>query len=146
VKLLMLTALPKRRTGDSEERIVIITSRGGSLSSQTLVTGSNLSTLVVKLPTNKFTDLRKWRCEPYLMARVAGLRSRTSQRHDHLPVLLDRARVYAALGALDPVIADVKATLSIRAPKRCQQCRVKFADLAFDETLALGKGIAIGGD
>jgi hypothetical protein len=141
VKLPMLTALPKRRTGDSEERIVIITSRGGSLSSQTLVTGS-----IVKLPTNKFTDLRKWRCEPYLMARVAGLRSRTSQRHDHLPVLLDRARVYAALGALDPVIADVKAALSIRAPKRCQQCRVKFADLAFDETLALGKGIAIGGD
>jgi hypothetical protein len=128
VKLPMLTALPKRRTGDSEERIVIITSRGGSLSSQTLVTGSNLSTLVVKLPTNKFTDLRKWRCEPYLMA------------------LLDRARVYAALGALDPGIADVKAALSIRAPKRCQQCRVKFADLAFDETLALGKGIAIGGD
>ena len=124
----MLTALPKRRTGDSEERIVIITSRGGSLSSQTLVTGSNLSTLVVKLPTNKFTDLRKWRCEPYLMA------------------LFDRARVYAALGALDPGIADVKAALSIRAPKRCQQCRVKFADLAFDETLALGKGIAIGGD
>jgi hypothetical protein len=141
VKLPMLTSLPKRRTGDSEERIVIITSRGGSLSSQTLVTGS-----IVKLPTNKFTDLRKWRCEPYLMARVAGLRSRTSQRHDHLPVLLDRARVYAALGALDPVIADVKAALSIRAPKRCQQCRVKFADLAFDETLALGKGIAIGGD
>jgi hypothetical protein len=141
VKLPMLTALPKRRTGDSEERIVIITSRGGSLSSQTLVTGS-----IVKLPTNKFTDLRKWRCEPYLMARVAGLRSRTSQRHDHLPVLLDRARVYAALGALDPVIADVKAALSIRAPKRCQQYRVKFADLAFDETLALGKGIAIGGD
>ena len=115
MKLPMLTSLPKRRTGDSEERIVIITSRGGSLSSQTLVTGS-----IVKLPTNKFTDLRKWRCEPYLMARVAGLRSRTSQRHDHLPVLLDRARVYAALGALDPGIADVKAALSIRAPKRCQ--------------------------
>jgi hypothetical protein len=54
VKLPMLTALPKRRTGDSEERIVIITPRGGSLPPQTLVTGSNLSTLLVKLPTNKF--------------------------------------------------------------------------------------------
>jgi hypothetical protein len=120
VKLPMLTALLKRRTGDSEERIVIITSRVGSLSPQTLVTGSNLSTLLVKLPTNKFTDLRKWRCEPYLMARVAGLRSRTSRRHNRLLVLLDPARVYTALGALDPGIADVKAALSIRAPKRCQ--------------------------
>jgi hypothetical protein len=57
VKLSRPAALPKRGTGDSEEKIVIITSRGLSL-----VTGSNLSTLLVKLPTNKFADIRKWRC------------------------------------------------------------------------------------